>query len=91
MGSLTFLQIHRGATGQYHQLRLSTIDLQNKMVISPLSLIIITYCSTAIRICEYSDTDCSRTGGPFYGGFAFFRLYLIAQSLGLFLRKPPEF
>ena len=44
------------------------------------SLIIITYCSTAIRI-------CSRTGGPFYRGFTFFRLYLIAQSLGLFHRN----
>ena len=55
------------------------------------SLIIITYCSTAIRIREYSAMDCSRTGGPFYGGFTFFRPYLIAQSLGLFHRKPPEF
>ena len=55
------------------------------------SLIIITYFSTAIRICKYSAMDCSRTGVPFYGGFTFFRLYLIAQSLGLFIRKPPEF
>ena len=55
------------------------------------SLIIITYCLTAIRICEYSAMYCSRTGEPFYGGFTFFRLYLIAQSLGLFHRKSPEF
>ena len=56
-----------------------------------LKLIIVTYCSTASRICEYPAMDRSRTGGPFYGGFAFFRLNLIAQSLGLFHRKPPEF
>ena len=79
---------------QHHQLRLSTIDLPNKMVNWNLpcwapfhpdpSLIIITYCLTVIQI-------CSRMGGPFYRGFTFFRLYLIAQSLGLFHRKPPEF
>ena len=79
---------------QCHQLRLSTINLQNKMVNwnlpywalfhpDPL-LIIITYCSTAIWI-------CSRMGGPFYGGFTFFWLYLIAQNLGLFHRKPLGF
>ena len=48
------------------------------------SLITITYCLTVIWICEYSAIDCSRMGGPFYRGFAFFRLYLIPRSLGLF-------
>ena len=89
-----FLKSVEEHQAQCHQLRLSTIDLQNKMVNWNLpcwapfhpdpSLIIITYCLTAIQI-------CSRMGGPFYGGFTFFRLYLIAQSLGLFCRKPPVF
>ena len=90
-GSLTFPQPSRSDRPSVINLGYLQLTFKTRWSFPLPSLIIIAYCSTVIRICEYSAMDCSRTGGPFYGGFAFIRLYLIAQSLGLFHRKPPEF